>query len=108
MQTLKFTLLSAMLFSSSILAARSNTTTIGLDLEEKKRGLNSPPGRCPALEVPLDDCASVEQEKVHTVAINKKCLFFTGPLCTGRTATLAPGEHNSKDPVPIESVYCPK
>ncbi|KAL4887690.1 hypothetical protein BJY04DRAFT_176413 [Aspergillus karnatakaensis] len=54
----------------------------------------------------MNDCHELDEEEVFKVAITKKCRMFSGPMCTGRNALLQPGEHESKEPVPIMSVLC--
>ncbi|KAL3452097.1 hypothetical protein BJX65DRAFT_303811 [Aspergillus insuetus] len=84
------------LFLIASTSIATKTTTIGLETEETSRGVI----------VPMDDCFGIDEYEVYTVAITKKCRFFAGPMCTGRNALLQPGEHSSKDPVPVGSVLC--
>ncbi|KAL4872512.1 hypothetical protein BDV12DRAFT_210477 [Aspergillus spectabilis] len=69
MRAISFSLLSLILLVSSTAA---KTTTIGLETKEASRGV----------VVPLDDCHAIEEDEVFTVAITKKCRFFTGSLTT--------------------------
>ncbi|KAJ5605432.1 hypothetical protein N7510_008213 [Penicillium lagena] len=71
-------------------------TTVGIETEQKSRALN----------VVLDECTDVGEDEVFTVSVHKRCRVFTGPDCTGRNMLLTPGDHTSKDPVPIEAIYC--
>ncbi|KAJ5815758.1 hypothetical protein N7474_007535 [Penicillium riverlandense] len=73
-----------------------NRTIVGIETERQSRALN----------VVMDECFDVEEDEVFTVSVHKKCRVFSGPLCTGRNTLLTPGDHTSKYPVPIESIYC--
>ncbi|KAL4984905.1 hypothetical protein BDW68DRAFT_166085 [Aspergillus falconensis] len=95
MRTANFSLLGlnlVLLISSTV----AKTTMVGLETETKSRGVS----------VPMDDCFDIDAEDVTTLAITKKCRVFTGPMCTGRTALLEPGEHTSPDPVMLGSILC--
>ncbi|KAJ5206534.1 hypothetical protein N7491_002849 [Penicillium cf. griseofulvum] len=73
------------------------TIQVGIETAEKSRGI----------DVPLNDCHPIEEEDVLTVSLKKPCRLFTGPDCTGHNTFLSPGEHSSKDPIPvIESIFC--
>ncbi|KAL4993752.1 hypothetical protein BDV10DRAFT_189690 [Aspergillus recurvatus] len=94
MRTASFSLgLNLILLVSSTFA---KTTMVGLETETESRGVS----------VPMDDCFDIDAEDVTTLAITKKCRVFTGPMCTGRTALLEPGEHTSPDPVMLGSILC--
>ncbi|RDW70870.1 uncharacterized protein DSM5745_08381 [Aspergillus mulundensis] len=95
MRTASFSLLGVnlALFISSTIA---KTTTIGLETQTESRGVS----------VPMDDCFDIDEENVFTLVISKKCRVFTGPMCTGRTALLEPGEHSTAKPVMLGSVLC--
>ncbi|KAL4907573.1 hypothetical protein BDW74DRAFT_176325 [Aspergillus multicolor] len=95
MRTAGFSLLglNLALFISSAIA---KTTMIGYETETESRGVS----------VPMDECFDMDVEDVLTLAISKKCRVFTGPMCTGRTALLEPGEHTTPDPVMLGSVLC--
>ncbi|KAL4756587.1 uncharacterized protein BDW70DRAFT_164351 [Aspergillus foveolatus] len=95
MRTAGFSLfgLNLVLLISSTIA---KTTTVGLETETESRGVS----------VPMDDCFDIDVEDVTTLAITKKCRVFTGPMCTGRTTLLEPGEHSSPQPVMVGSILC--
>ncbi|KAJ5090957.1 hypothetical protein N7532_009641 [Penicillium argentinense] len=72
-------------------------TTVGIETEGGSRGI----------QAPLDDCyEDIDEEEVFTVSIRKHCHVFTGIGCTGRNTLLGPGDHSSKDPVPVGAIYC--
>ncbi|KAL2830917.1 hypothetical protein BDW59DRAFT_14775 [Aspergillus cavernicola] len=79
-----------------ISSTTAKTTRIGLETEDASHSVS----------VPMDDCHEIDEYEVYRVAITKKCRFFSGPFCTARYTLLQPGEHSSKDPVPIRSVLC--
>ncbi|KAJ5222238.1 uncharacterized protein N7469_008478 [Penicillium citrinum] len=91
LSVLSFLLLSAY-------AAKDVThTTVGIETAAGSRGINAP----------LDDCYDdIDEEEVFTVSIRKYCRIFTGVGCTGRNTVLGPGDHSSKDPVPVGAIYC--
>ncbi|KAL4821439.1 hypothetical protein BDW67DRAFT_180139 [Aspergillus spinulosporus] len=95
MRTTSFSLLGlnlVLLISSTV----AKTTTVGLETETESRGVS----------VPMDECFDIDAEDVTTLAITKKCRVFTGPMCTGRTTLLEPGEHTSPEPVMLGSILC--
>ncbi|KAL4776777.1 hypothetical protein BDW60DRAFT_202882 [Aspergillus nidulans var. acristatus] len=95
MRTASFSLLGlnlVLLISSTV----AKMTTVGLETETESRGVS----------VPMDDCFDIDVEDVTTLAITKKCRVFTGPMCTGRTTLLNPGEHSSPEPVMLGSILC--
>ncbi|KAL4753653.1 hypothetical protein BDW72DRAFT_190861 [Aspergillus terricola var. indicus] len=97
MRTASFSLLGLNLFLlTSSTVAKTKTTTVGLETATESRGVS----------VPMDDCFNIDVENVTTLAITKKCRIFTGPMCTGRTTLLEPGEHSSPDPVMLGSILC--
>ncbi|KAL4931689.1 uncharacterized protein BDV17DRAFT_288749 [Aspergillus undulatus] len=77
-------------------AANAKTTTIGLETVEGSR----------SVQATMDDCFDIDAYELLTLFITKKCRVFTGPMCTGRTTVLEPGEHSVGEPVPIGSVLC--
>ncbi|KAL3439114.1 hypothetical protein BDV09DRAFT_191331 [Aspergillus tetrazonus] len=79
-----------------ITSTAAKTTTVGVETETESRGVS----------VPMDDCFDIDVEDVTTLAITKKCRVFTGPMCTGRTTLLEPGEHSSPQPVMLGSILC--
>ncbi|OQE05220.1 hypothetical protein PENVUL_c026G07511 [Penicillium vulpinum] len=92
----QLSLLSLMLLSVSA-AKNSKRTIVGIETADKSRGI----------DVPLNDCHAIEEEDVLTVSLRKPCRLFTGPDCTGHNTFLSPGDHSSKDPIPvIESIFC--
>ncbi|CBF89921.1 uncharacterized protein ANIA_00230 [Aspergillus nidulans FGSC A4] len=102
MRTTSFSLfgLNLVLLISSTVA---KTTTVGVETETESRGVS----------VPMDDCFDIDVDEltypsrdVTTLAITKKCRVFTGPMCTGRTTLLEPGEHSSPEPVMLGSILC--
>ncbi|KAL6235620.1 hypothetical protein BDW75DRAFT_239957 [Aspergillus navahoensis] len=95
MRTVNFSLLSLNLILV-LSSAAGKTTMVGLETETESRGVS----------VPMDDCFDIDAEDVTTLAITKKCRVFTGPMCTGRTALLEPGEHASPEPVMLGSILC--
>ncbi|EAA66103.1 hypothetical protein AN0230.2 [Aspergillus nidulans FGSC A4] len=80
MRTTSFSLfgLNLVLLISSTVA---KTTTVGVETETESRGVS----------VPMDDCFDIDVE---------------GPMCTGRTTLLEPGEHSSPEPVMLGSILC--
>ncbi|KXG53387.1 uncharacterized protein PGRI_004370 [Penicillium griseofulvum] len=92
----QLSIVSLMLLSVTA-AKKADRTTVGIETAEKSRGI----------DVPLNDCHPIEEEDVLTVSLRKPCRLFTGPDCTGHNTFLSPGEHSSKDPIPvIESIFC--
>ncbi|KAJ5473121.1 hypothetical protein N7475_002687 [Penicillium sp. IBT 31633x] len=92
----QLSLLSLMLLSASA-AQNPKRTIVGIETADKSRGI----------DVPLNDCHPIEEEDVLTVSLKKPCRLFTGPECTGQNTFLSPGDHSSKDPIPvIESIFC--
>ncbi|KAK4862899.1 hypothetical protein LT330_003032 [Penicillium expansum] len=91
----QLSLLSLMLLSVSA-EKNSKRTIVGIETADKSRGI----------DVPLNDCHAIEEEDVLTVSLKKPCRLFTGPDCTGHNTFLSPGDHSSKDPIPvIESIF---
>ncbi|KAJ5377029.1 hypothetical protein N7509_013915 [Penicillium cosmopolitanum] len=85
------------LLLSAYAAKEATHTTVGIETAAGSRGIKAP----------LDDCYDdIDEEEVFTVAIKKYCRIFTGVGCTGRNTVLAPGDHSSKDPVPVGAIYC--
>ncbi|KAJ5327623.1 uncharacterized protein N7506_010725 [Penicillium brevicompactum] len=91
-----FSILSIILLSASA-AQTSQKTTVGIATADKSRGV----------DVPLNECHAIEEEDVLTLSLKKPCRLFTGPDCTGHNTFLSPGDHSSKDPIPVvESIFC--
>ncbi|KAF4768362.1 hypothetical protein HAV15_002459 [Penicillium sp. str.  len=84
----------------SVSAAKNpKRTIVGIETADKSRGI----------DVPLNDCHAIEEEDVLTVSLKKamSSLHYSGPDCTGHNTFLSPGDHSSKDPIPvIESIFC--
>ncbi|CAI7614297.1 unnamed protein product [Penicillium manginii] len=70
------------LLLSAYAAKEATHTTVGIETAAGSRGIKAP----------LDDCYDDIDEE--------------GVGCTGRNTVLSPGDHSSKDPVPVGAIYC--
>ncbi|KAF9892079.1 hypothetical protein FE257_002485 [Aspergillus nanangensis] len=93
MQVFRLSLLSASLLTVSSMA---KTTTVGLETAEGSR----------SMKAEINECYSIDEDEVFTVAVSQKCRFFVHEDCVGPNIVLDAGEHPSKDPVPVGSFVC--